>query len=236
MVMALARQSSGFPFAVCAAICVAATSSSPVAAAEAAVLAQDLLKAGASEKAVSAVWTRRPDSYTLQVVFDPYRYVAGPAQVRTQSVSTQAEYNQGRGSFFIGDTIANLRCMDPAFGGRTLTLIDGRRAVQGQPGATGEPAQAPQAPPVRPVARPVARTEQRPEVQVWLLRADGKQILPVPRSSAPVSGGECKPGIADEVLFRFDIAESEQAIAAAIRIGDEYHIEKLLPLLPGSPQ
>jgi outer membrane receptor protein involved in Fe transport len=34
-----------------------------------------------------------------------------------------------RGSFFIGSTIANLRGLDPAFGSRTLTLIDGRRTV-----------------------------------------------------------------------------------------------------------
>jgi len=32
-----------------------------------------------------------------------------------------------RGSFFIGNTIANLRGLDPGFGTRTLTLIDGRR-------------------------------------------------------------------------------------------------------------
>src|SRR5690606_28667023 len=30
-------------------------------------------------------------------------------------------------SFFIGNTIANLRGLDPAFGSRTLTLVDGRR-------------------------------------------------------------------------------------------------------------
>jgi outer membrane receptor protein involved in Fe transport len=34
-----------------------------------------------------------------------------------------------RSAFFIGNTIANLRGMDPAFGSRTLTLIDGRRVV-----------------------------------------------------------------------------------------------------------
>jgi hypothetical protein len=34
-----------------------------------------------------------------------------------------------RSSFFIGNTIANLRGMDPAFGTRTLTLVDGRRMV-----------------------------------------------------------------------------------------------------------
>jgi outer membrane receptor protein involved in Fe transport len=34
-----------------------------------------------------------------------------------------------RGSFFIGNSIANLRGLDPMFGSRTLTLIDGRRVV-----------------------------------------------------------------------------------------------------------
>jgi outer membrane receptor protein involved in Fe transport len=37
--------------------------------------------------------------------------------------------NLERGSFFIGQTIANLRGMDGVFGSRTLTLIDGRRSV-----------------------------------------------------------------------------------------------------------
>ena len=34
-----------------------------------------------------------------------------------------------RGTFFIGNTIANLRGMDPTFGSRTLTLVNGRRVV-----------------------------------------------------------------------------------------------------------
>jgi Ca-activated chloride channel family protein len=34
-----------------------------------------------------------------------------------------------RGAQFIGNTIANLRGMDPTFGSRTLTLVDGRRVV-----------------------------------------------------------------------------------------------------------
>jgi outer membrane receptor protein involved in Fe transport len=34
-----------------------------------------------------------------------------------------------RGSYFIGNTIANLRGLDPTFGTRTLTLVDGRRQV-----------------------------------------------------------------------------------------------------------
>ncbi len=40
-----------------------------------------------------------------------------------------AEDGADRGQYFIGNTIANLRGLDPAFGSRTLTLIDGRRVV-----------------------------------------------------------------------------------------------------------
>src|SRR5690606_24816442 len=42
---------------------------------------------------------------------------------------TQGNNDLDRGSFFVGNTIANLRGMDPAFGSRTLTLVDGRRTV-----------------------------------------------------------------------------------------------------------
>lgn len=40
---------------------------------------------------------------------------------------------QDRSSFFIGETIANLRGLDPTFGVRTLTLVDGRRVVRTTP-------------------------------------------------------------------------------------------------------
>ncbi len=42
---------------------------------------------------------------------------------------TQGNNDVDRGSFFIGNTIANLRGMDPQFGSRTLTMVDGRRMV-----------------------------------------------------------------------------------------------------------
>jgi outer membrane receptor protein involved in Fe transport len=52
----------------------------------------------------------------------------------TGSVQTDGQQGGGmertdRGSLFIGATVANLRGMDPAFGSRTLTLINGRRTV-----------------------------------------------------------------------------------------------------------
>jgi outer membrane receptor protein involved in Fe transport len=40
-----------------------------------------------------------------------------------------AEDGADRTQYFIGNTIANLRGLDPAFGSRTLTLVDGRRVV-----------------------------------------------------------------------------------------------------------
>lgn len=46
-----------------------------------------------------------------------------PAPVVPATSSDQ----EGRSSFFIGNTIANLRGLDPCFGSRTLTLIEGRR-------------------------------------------------------------------------------------------------------------
>jgi Ca-activated chloride channel family protein len=57
------------------------------------------------------------------------------AQLVPQNMSlapTEAALDPGAlngGSAFIGNTIANLRGMDPAFGSRTLTLVDGRRVV-----------------------------------------------------------------------------------------------------------
>ena len=46
-----------------------------------------------------------------------------------QNISNYQPTNTGLGSFFIGATIANLRGLNPDFGSRTLTLIDGRRSV-----------------------------------------------------------------------------------------------------------
>jgi Ca-activated chloride channel family protein len=50
-----------------------------------------------------------------------------PGVADSQAAAPPAGGSADRSQFFIGNTIANLRGMDPAFGGRTLTLIDGRR-------------------------------------------------------------------------------------------------------------
>src|SRR6185369_3835075 len=58
----------------------------------------------------------------------PERKVAGGNHpvVPAPQVNTDG---QARGVSFIGNTIANLRGLDPTFGDRTLTLIDGRRST-----------------------------------------------------------------------------------------------------------
>ncbi|MFO7324180.1 MAG: TonB-dependent receptor [Pseudomonadota bacterium] len=52
-----------------------------------------------------------------------------PQNLSTYQPTMVGDEMSGRGSFFIGNTIANLRGLDPMFGSRTLTLIDGRRVV-----------------------------------------------------------------------------------------------------------
>jgi hypothetical protein len=219
-----------FQFPAALALFIAATGAS--IASEATVLAQDLLKVSASDKVVAALWTRRPDSYTLQVVLERSRPVAKATPVSPPTASNEAEYRSGTGSFFIGNTIANLRCLDPDFGDRTLTLVDGRRAVAGQSVAPPAPQQPRAAPPPRPLL------SAPPQVQVWLLRADGTQILPVVQAPNPaLAEPVCRTGVnTNEVLFRFALADSGQAVAAAIKIDDEYYIEKLQPLVTETAQ
>lgn len=61
----------------------------------------------------------------------PDRRIPAPAKAADCASNAQppAAADQG-GAFFIGTTIACLRGLDPTFGARTLTLIDGRRAVR----------------------------------------------------------------------------------------------------------
>ncbi|MEO8314877.1 MAG: hypothetical protein ABI645_08800 [Pseudomonadota bacterium] len=136
----------------CAAMAVPAAT----AAGETANGMQELVTVKASNKFDRVLWLRGPKQYSLQ--FLPVRLIDSrpPANI-TSPANQGAPGTVERSSFFIGNTIANLRGMDPVFDDppRILTLIAGRRV--------GE-AQADQ-PPV-------------PRIQAWLLRADGTQILP----------------------------------------------------------
>jgi hypothetical protein len=223
-------------FAACLATMAAGAGSEVIAAAEGAVETQDLLNVRAAGQ-VTASWTRQPDFYTLQVVMEtakprPPRASTPASQPESQPPPSNAvrDVSPDRSSFFIGNTIANLRGLDPSFGCRTLTLVDGRRAVGGQTPA--------------PVARPAPLIQsyppriKYPRIEVWLLKAGGTQILPVAYSCVPVpaaGGAQSSPLSAlrsgsDEVSYRYSVADSAQAVAAAIRIDNDFYIEKLQPL------
>jgi hypothetical protein len=105
----------------------------------------------------------------------------------------------------------------PLTDGRALKLVDGRRLTQ----VSATPAAA-QSQPAR-----------QPEVAVWLLRADGTQLVTrMPRTTPPPESCVIRCN-AIEIQYRFSIAEATQAVAAAIRIGDDFYIEKLEPLEQG---
>lgn len=186
-----------------ASILAAGISTGVTAAADSGVQAQELMNVATAGQ-VTARWLREPDAYALQVVVE--RSKPRPRTIRPASTE-QAE----RSGYFIGNTVANLRDLDPAFTcNRSLTLVDGRR-----PNGAGR------VPPILPYD-PKAR---QPRVEVWLLKADGTQI--------PSADYRCTSHPATtEVRYQFQAADGGQAVAAAIRIDDGFYIEKLQPLQP----
>lgn len=129
----------------------------------------------------------------------------------------------GRESYFIGNAVEKLRDIDPWIAcGRTLTMVDGRRIVHGQPAPTSAPAPAP--PPDSLIGK-----ERR--VEVWLLKANGTFIPPMNYNCEdPARTSPGRPDVS--ISYGYSIADSAQAAAAAIRIDSEFFIEKLQPLAP----
>jgi len=198
---------------------------------------QELVNVKSSKHALFAVWTRQPDSYTLEVVIDrsmPGAVVDVSAALKSlvprnvpqpypiPNWQPNAPSKQDRASFFIGNTIANLHGLDPSFCGRTLTILDGRRTVPGQQ------AQAPATAPLPSVLRDG-------RVEVWLLSAGGTQIQNATYNCD--DRGRDASGRTDiSISYGYSVADGAQAVAAAIRIGDDYYIEKLQPLAePAQP-
>jgi len=186
--------------ALCAALawCAAAEPQEP---AQLPVVAQDLKQLQMPGKVEAVLWTRRSDRCTLQLVYP----------------------NQGRGGYFIGNTITNLRGLDPTFGARTLALTDGRSVLndETQPAATRAPVE------VRNTAAPAEPKKwTAPAIQAWLLRPDGTIIMPL-ASATPTSGpGDTVPR---ESLFSFPLSATREASAVAVNIDGEYRVQKLEP-------
>ncbi len=182
-------------------ICCAGTLPAVAAAPDVPVLAQELEKVRASGEVLAALWTRRSDSYTLQIV------LRNP--------------------------------LSGVFGSRTLALIDGRRVV-----STSNQADVAMPPnPATQISRPDAEAiktlvgdalKPLPRTQVWLLGPDGTLILPTQRpadNSRPNATSLRNIGTAgSELLYRFLLSDGQNAVAAAVMIGDNFYIERLAPL------
>jgi hypothetical protein len=252
-------------FAACLATMVAGAGSEVIAAAEGAAATQDLVNVRAAGQ-VTASWTRHPDFYALQVVMETSKpgppRTGKPAnlnaeEMRQQGIADAAEALRklvpqnvpgmptpnttgdgfpDRGSIFIANTIANLRGLDPVFGCRTLTLVDGRRVAEGQPPASSAP-QAPAASPA-PVVQSYPPRLKHPRIEVWLLSADGTQILPAAYTcvvvpavpAASTSPSAVSRNRSEEFSYRYSVEDSAQAVAVAIRIDSDFYIEKLQSL------
>jgi hypothetical protein len=150
-----------FLSSICLALlCFAGTVSTFAAEPAPRVLAQDLLKARDAGKAGAVLWTRRADTYTLQVVLNRQ-----PERIA-----------------------------------------------------------------VRAPAPPAA--VKSPEVEVWLLRADGSRIPWLRRWESPAYEDPQLRGrqVGAEVNFSFPLTAGKEAVTAAIQIGTELFIEKLEPL------
>jgi hypothetical protein len=130
------------------------------------VLAQELEKVRASGKVITALWTARPDSYTLQLVLP----LVSPSGVAPQA----------------------------------------SRISTGQPPKPAQP----------------------PTIQVWLLKADGTALVPasarIPSREARL--GNCLRCTSYEISYTFARATGREAVAAAVRINDDFYVEALKPL------
>ncbi len=70
----------------------------------------------------------------------------------------------------------------------------------------------------------VLRPQANPEVTLWLLGADGIAI-PTSRAAPQTSGP-----LAGEIAYSVSLSAGESAVAAAIKVDDEYFIERLQAL------
>lgn len=78
----------------------------------------------------------------------------------------------------------------------------------------------------QPGGRPLApATAPRPQVEAWLLKADGSVIAPDKSQPVGQAGPRTPHGI--EQLFTFPLTVQREAVAVAIRIDGEQRVEKL---------
>jgi hypothetical protein len=195
----------------CLATFVAGATSMVASAADSAVAAQDLVKPRTSYLVMAAIWARQPDSYTLKVVLDRAKHAAKQRAIVDANKARLAANPQQPDPTALppGDGIdrGGMFIADTI---ATLRGIDpwfhcGRIPT--------------------PIDGRNALQDRERKVEVWLLRSDGAQVLP--------EGYSCVVDPeAVEVVYTFSTADSQTAVAAAIRIEGDYFIEKLQSLEP----
>jgi hypothetical protein len=71
------------------------------------------------------------------------------------------------------------------------------------------------------------RPKQGPRVQAWLLRADGSAIASIGRTEPGASAINIRQPFGVEVLIAFPRSADTEAVAVALRVDDEFLIERL---------
>ena len=68
---------------------------------------------------------------------------------------------------------------------------------------------------------------RRPDIQAWLLKADGTLIAPTRRLEPGVAAKDRRQPYGVEILFDYPLSADKEAVAAAISIDGEFYIEQL---------
>lgn len=90
--------------------------------------------------------------------------------------------------------------------------------------------------PVAP-AEAAAAAAALPAVQVWVLLPQGRYVEPLNRhqvtralQASLLAPGQARSGPRMELIYRFALPDGANAEAVAIKVGNDFRIEKLLPL------
>lgn len=78
------------------------------------------------------------------------------------------------------------------------------------------------------VSQPAGKVPHaRPDLQVWLLRADGSHIPWTARNETPLPARPCIRCSGPEVQYTYPLSASREAVAAAISVDGVYYIQQL---------
>lgn len=173
--------------------------------------ALDLENVKSANQVTAARWLKQPNAYVLQVVLngtpDSLRNMTRPVSPVMLETSQKL---QRLGMVNIREALQELVPQDDADVRSSIETCEAlqdlptfRTCDQVRAGLGEEPALA------------CAR------VQVWLLMADGTQILP------PHQRCMAHPTSEVDFSYAFSLADGAQAVAAAVRVGDQFYIDKL---------